>query len=254
MCNTHLLIGSGPHKVVALHGWYGHARGWGSFAQNLDGRHFNYAFMDARGYGGMRGSGGPYTMEQIAADALALADDLDWQRFSLLGHSMGGVAIQHVLLSAPERVRALVAITPVSAAGAGIDEQSWPLFASAGSDPNARRTIIDFTTGNRLTGVWLDGMVASSRANSDDEAVADYMPSFAKADFVARVSGQTVPVLVVAGEHDAALGEAYCRATWLQHYPHAQLEVIRNAGHYPMDEAPVILATTVEKFLAGVPA
>ncbi|MGH8112895.1 MAG: alpha/beta fold hydrolase, partial [Rhodanobacteraceae bacterium] len=66
MPNTHLLIGNGPHKVIALHGWYGHARGWGSFAQNLDGTQFSYAFMDCRGYGGMRGSGGPYTMEQVA--------------------------------------------------------------------------------------------------------------------------------------------------------------------------------------------
>lgn len=254
MPNTHLLIGNGPHKVIALHGWYGHARGWGSFAQNLDGTQFSYAFMDCRGYGGMRGSGGPYTMEQVANDAMALADALGWQRFSLVGHSMSGVAIQYVLLAAPERVRALVALTPVSAAGAGIDAESWPLFAAAGSDPSARRTIIDFTTGNRLTGAWLDAMVASSRANSDDEAVAGYMPSFAKADFAARVTGQTVPLLVLAGEHDAALGEAYCRATWMQHYKRAQMEVIRNAGHYPMDEAPVILATMVEKFLAGAPA
>jgi len=60
-------------------------------------------------------------------------------------------------------------------------------------------------------------------------------------------------VLVLPGEHDPALGEAACRTTWLAHYPQAQLEVVRNAGHYPMDEAPVILATLVEKFLAGTP-
>ena len=39
----------------------------------------------------------------------------------------------------------------------------------------------------------------------------------------------------------------------MKHYPHAQLEVLRGAGHYPMDETPIILATTIEKFLAGVP-
>ena len=39
-----------------------------------------------------------------------------------------------------------------------------------------------------------------------------------------------------------------------QHYPQAQLHVLRNAGHYPMDETPVILATEIERFLAGVAA
>ncbi len=254
MPDTHLLIGNGPHKVIGLHGWFGHAKGWGPFAQHLNGQDFSYALMDQRGYGGMRGSGGPYTVEQIAQDALALADHLGWQRFSLIGHSMGGSAIQQVLVAAPGRVRALVAITPVSAAGVPFDEQGWQLFTAAGSDPAARRGIIDFTTGNRLTGTWLDAMVASTQAHSDAEAVAGYLPSWANTAFVDKVQGQPLPVLVLPGEHDPALGEAACRATWLQHYPQAQLHVLRNAGHYPMDETPVILATEIERFLAGVAA
>lgn len=252
MPNTHLIVGDGPHKVIGLHGWFGHANGWGPFPQHLNGKDFSYAFMDQRGYGGMKGSGGPYTVEQIAQDALALADHLGWQRFSLMGHSMGGVGIQKVLLAAPDRVRALVAITPVSAAGGGLDEQSWQLFSAAGTDPGARRTILDFTSGNRLTGVWLDAMVASTQAHSDDEAVAGYMPAWAKASFVDQVKGKALPVLVLPGEHDPALSEAVCRATWMEHYPNAQLEVVGNAGHYPMDETPIILATVIEKFLAGV--
>ncbi len=170
MPNTHLRIGHGAHPVIALHGWFGHAGGWGPFTQQLNTQDFSYVFMDQRGYGGMRRSGGPYTVEQIAQDALALADRLGWQRFSLIGHSMGGSSIQQVLAAAPERVRALVALTPVSATGVPFDEQGWQLFSAAGSDVQARRAIIDFSTGNRLTGTWLDAMAASTQTNSDDEA------------------------------------------------------------------------------------
>ena len=254
MPNTHLVIGHGPHKVIALHGWFGHGHGWGPFTQHLNGDAFSYAFMDQRGYGGMKGSGGPYTMAQIAQDALALADSLGWNRFSLIGHSMGGMAIQQVLADAPDRVCALVGITPVPAGGVPFDEQGWAFFSSAAQDAAARRGILDITTGNRLTGTWLDAMVKSTLAHSDEAAVADYLVAWAKTDIQAGVQGKTLPVLVLPGEHDPALGEATCRATWMQDYPNAQLEVLRNAGHYPMDETPIWLATVIEKFLAGVPA
>ena len=67
--------------------------------------------------------------------------------------------------------------------------------------------------------------------------------------YEAWVQGQTLPVLVIAGEHDPALGAETCKATWLQHYPNATLEVMANAGHYPMDETPIALATAIERFL-----
>lgn len=254
MPNTHTIIGDGPHKVISLHGWFGHANGWGPLPEHLDRQQYSYAFMDCRGYGGMVGQGGPYTMEQVAEDAIQLADDLGWERFSLMGHSMCGVAIQLAWLSAPQRIRALIAITPVSAAGVPFDEQGWQLFSSAGENPDARRTIIDLTTGNRLTGIWLDAMVANTRRHADDEAITNYVLSWSKADFVDRLAGSQPPVLVLPGEHDPALGEDACRATWMEHYPQAQLEVVHNAGHYPMDEAPIILATRIEAFLAQVAA
>ena len=57
--------------------------------------------MDYRGYGGMRDAPGSFTIDEIAADALALADHLGFARFSLVGHSMGGMAVQRVLSMAP---------------------------------------------------------------------------------------------------------------------------------------------------------
>ncbi len=251
MTNTYVQVGKGPIKIIALHGWFGSGAGWGPFMQVLDEKRFTYAFMDYRGYGASKNIAGEFTMKEIAGDTLALADRLGWKQFNLIGHSMGGKAIQHVLADAPARVRRLVAVTPVPAAEIPFDEAGWKLFASAAKSPQARKGILDFSTGNRLSEAWLDRMLKHSIENSIEPAFAAYLLAWAKGDFSARIKGNPVPVLVIAGEHDAALTAEVLRATFLQWYPNAKLEVMSNAGHYPMDETPVALATTIERFLGA---
>jgi pimeloyl-ACP methyl ester carboxylesterase len=253
MANSHQRVGEGAHKVIGLHGWFGDRTAFAALWPHLDGAAFSYAFMDQRGYGGAKDVAGEYTIEEIARDALALADALGWERFSLIGHSMGGKAIQQVLAEAPERVRALVGIAPVPASAVPFDEQGWALFSGAAERPENRRAIIDFTTGNRLTPVWLDAMVANSLRVSTRAAFAAYLEAWAKGDFYARIAGNPVPVQVLVGENDPALGAATMEQTWLQWYPNARMETLSNAGHYPADETPIALATAIESFLRDVP-
>jgi pimeloyl-ACP methyl ester carboxylesterase len=157
--------------------------------------------------------------------------------------------MQRVYADAPERVRALVGVSPVPANGVPFDEQSWALFSGAADSHGNRRAIIDFTTGNRLTGTWLDAMVRHSAENSDRDAFAAYLDAWARTDFHTEIQGAEVPVLVVAGRHDPALGADTMRATFGAWYPNLELEVFPDAGHYAMDESPVALAGTVERFL-----
>ena len=131
MANTHHLTGTGPHKVIALHGWFGDQHAFAPMEAFLTGSEFTYAFMDYRGCGGMKDVAGAFTMDEIAADTLALADALGWREFSLIGHSMGGMAIQRVLTRAPSRVKKLVGITPVPASGSPFDDAGWALFSGA---------------------------------------------------------------------------------------------------------------------------
>ncbi|MGD8201692.1 alpha/beta fold hydrolase [Ornithinimicrobium sp. W1679] len=243
-------VGRGPRTVICLPGWFGSSTGWGQgFLDALDTESFRYEFMDYRGYGERRGSGGPYTIDQIAADVLELADDLGVRTFSLVGHSMGGSAVQRVLALAPDRVEAVVGIAPVPASGTPFDEEGRQLFESAAGDDTARETIVDLTTGKRLSARWIDQIVRHSRARSDEEAFAGYFTAWADTDHAADVPVDRVPALAVVGEHDVAVTEEGVRATWGKTHPSSTVVVMCNAGHYPMYETPVRLATILEEFL-----
>jgi len=242
-------LGHGPLKVLALHGWFGDESCFDPMRDALSLDEFTYAFMAYRGYGLSRQQRGEYTMKEIAADALDLADALEWESFSLIGHSMGGMAVQRVLADAPKRVEKIVAVTPVPASGVPFDPESWKLFDGAARNLDNRRGIIDFSTGGRLSKAWIDRIARYSAETAAMEAFAAYLQAWAKTDFHAEIVGNPVPIKLIIGAHDQALTEDAMKATYLAWYPRAELEVMQNAGHYPMNETPVALATSIEAFL-----
>ncbi len=240
------VTGTGPVRVIALHGWFGSAATWKPWVDLFDPARFSIACFDYRGYGARITEAGDHTLEEIAADTLQLADELGWQRFHLVGHSMGGKAILRVLATAPDRVGGLLGITPVPACPIPFDEPTWALFSSAATDIDARKAIIDHSTGNRLPKRWIAAAAASSWGHATPAAFGAYLNAWAKTDFVADVSGLHVPMHVVVGEHDPSLTADLMRATTLAWLPRATLQVMANAGHYPTDEAPLAMAACFE--------
>ncbi|MEV8585769.1 alpha/beta hydrolase [Streptomyces sp. NPDC051180] len=243
--------GGGPARAVVLHNWFGDRTSFDPLRAHLDGAAGSYAFVDCRGYGEALDHPGAYTMEEVAADALAVADDLGWDDFSVIGHSMGGKAAQLMLLDAPDRVRSIVGISPVSAAGFPLDGETWELFAGAAEAPANRRAIIDNTTGGRYDDAWLGTLVDRSVGRSNARAFRAYLDSWSRTDFHERVRDNPTPVLLVVGAHDPALGSDAMEATWLRWYPNARLEVLKDAGHYAPEETPEALAEAIEAFLAA---
>ncbi|MCO5967642.1 alpha/beta fold hydrolase [Actinoallomurus soli] len=237
--------------MIALHGWFGDRDAFAGIRPYLNGEAFTYAFPDYRGYGEARDVAGDHTLTEIAGDVIALADELGWEEFSLVGHSMGGTAMQRVMLDAPGRVRRMVGVSPVPASGVPFDDQAWGLFSGAAEEPANRRAIIDLTTGGRLPGAWLDAMVDTSLRVSTVPAFRAYLDAWARTDFHEEVVGNATPVLVIAGAHDPALSPDVMRATWLEWYPNAELVTFQDAGHYAMDETPLALVAEIERFLAA---
>lgn len=243
-------LGNGSHAVICLHGWFGSAEGWGFLPQVADLETFTYYFPELRGYGARRAQTGTYSMQEYAADALSAADDIGLQTFSVVGHSMGGKAAAALLIQARERVRAFVGISPVAPAPVPMDDGSHELFFGAAEDPAKRKSIIDFTTGNRYSAAWLDAMVRHSVENSTPEAFAGAVQSWVNDDYTEQLGSTETPIAVIAGEHDPAMSAEVMRQSWMQMYKYVELIEMPSCGHYAMYETPVALATHVEKFLA----
>jgi len=236
--------------VLALHGWFGDRTSFYGITPYLDESAYTYVIPDCRGYGAARDIDGEFSTDEVATDALALADHLGWDTFSLLGHSMGGKAAQRVVALAPQRIRKLVGISPVPASGAGFDADTAAFFAGAATDPATRRAIIDQSTGGRLPARWLDTMIEQSLTCSTAEAFAAYLPHWSAADFHELIDGNPVPALAVVGRHDPGLSADAMRATWMKWFPQAELCVLADAGHYAMDETPLALISVIERFLS----
>ncbi|MGH2826481.1 MAG: alpha/beta fold hydrolase, partial [Actinomycetota bacterium] len=94
-------------------------RMWDEQAEAFAGR-YRVVRYDGRGQGGSDTPEGPYTIEALGGDALAVLDAIEVERAHICGISMGGMVAQWLAASHPERVdRAVHANT---AAKIGSDE------------------------------------------------------------------------------------------------------------------------------------
>ena len=97
-------------KVLALHGWLDNAASFVPLAAHFP--HLDLVMLDLPGHGRSAhlAPGAEYTLAVALNAALDVADTLGWDRFSLLGHSMGAGIASLLAASLPDRVERLVAI------------------------------------------------------------------------------------------------------------------------------------------------
>jgi len=245
----HKIVGQGPRKVIVLNGWFSDCTAFDPLVPFLDTETFTYAFMDYRGYGQSALMKGEYSMPEIAQDVLDLAQHLGWEKFHLIGHSMGGMAVQWLAAHHGDKVESMVGITPVAACGFTMDADGEALFRGAKTDAEKRHTILMMTTGNRLSHKFGDVLTERSFQQTTPDAFDGYLTAWAKTDFVDKVKGNTTRFLVLVGEFDQAVTEDHIRKTVMQWFPNATMEALPNAGHYPMIETPLALMTRWEDFL-----
>jgi pimeloyl-ACP methyl ester carboxylesterase len=245
----HKLLGNGPEKVLVLHGWIADGSVFEPMFSSLDLNTFTYAFIDFRGYGLSKDMKGSYTAPEVGQDAIDLANHLGWDKFHVIGHSMGGMVTQWVAAKAAGRVKSAIAITPVPASGVPLEGELWDICAAAPDTPKNRGTVVMITVSHRHTPAWENYMIQKSLDTTTREAFAGYLQMWAHSSVAADVQGCQTPLKVLVGEHDPALTADVMNQTVMQWFPKAEMETLKNAGHYPMYEIPMNLAAICEGYL-----
>jgi pimeloyl-ACP methyl ester carboxylesterase len=255
--------GSGP-GLLLVHGHGGAKEDFADHVERLSQRNTVVTF-DHRGHGASDHptEAAAYSLARMRADTWAVADAVGFDRFRVLGHSMGGMVVRRMPLEQPERIEALVlmdtsagqipALVPElieMAAYVGLTDGKDTLKAlldTAGAlDTEPYQRMLVDRPGYREfqdrkwadTSVVMWATIACEIAHQPDDLPA--------------LRELTCPTLVIVGELDVAfVAGSYAMADAI---PGAHLDVIAAAGHSPQFEAPGEWIAALEGFLAGLPS
>lgn len=110
---AHLFAPEDGLPVIALHGWLDNANSFARLAPQLKGLRILALDLAGHGYSQHRPPGAGYALADYAHDVLRVAEQLGWQRFALLGHSLGAIISVQLAAALPERVSHLALIDGV---------------------------------------------------------------------------------------------------------------------------------------------
>lgn len=240
-------LGSGP-PLILHHGYTGAHDVWlDLIAPRLAGR-FRCIVMDARGAGESAHPQGGYTIEQYALDVVGMADALGLDRFTFVGHSMGGGIGMQLGLEHADRLDKLVLVAPIPSGGTQANPQLHAQARELRHAADGRERMLRQRLMMRVRDVPEERVArAVDRALSVSEAhFEDSRTTMAEFDVTDRLDELTTPTLIVAGAADAL-----CAAN-VQDFlrlPNATLHVFSRVGHGVAGDVPEQFSEVLADFL-----
>jgi pimeloyl-ACP methyl ester carboxylesterase len=262
---------AGP-AVVLNHHFYGNVFTWRHVLDGLADDHHVAAF-DRPGFGLTErpsrerwGSEHPYTRRTAARITVDLLDHLGADHAVLVGSSAGGTTALETYAMAPERVRALILISPAITGDVGPPPGLRPLLRSPQArwlGPRLVERLAGDITLERIARGWHD----PTRATDDDldaytrplrvagwpEGFIDLFGAEDPPNLTSLLPRIDVPTLVVSGASDRVIAPHWNRRTAAA-IPGARYELIPDCGHTPQEECPDALLDLVRGFLADLPS
>ena len=235
--------GTGPNVIVLVHGYRASGRVWRIVQESLDERRFRTIAINNVGAGD---SDRPSREEDYSFEAFALnlwdaVTALGLDDFTLVGASMGGLTVTRFALDHPASLNALVLLDPSPLDGR--TRRTNPL-------PSAQRENDLDTPG--VPEDFRRALQADVDRNPIERLAAG-PKSMASARLRDELNTLKMPVLVVGGDQDTAVGVDNILAEY-QALPEATraLHIFHGVGHSPNITVPDKLAEVLDHFVTAV--
>ncbi|MGB8649739.1 MAG: alpha/beta hydrolase [Mycobacteriales bacterium] len=236
------------------------------------GAHRTLVLLDPRAVGRSEVPSDPSSLrfDRVAADLEAVRTHLGLDRLDVLAHSAGTIVTQAWAAAHPDRVGALVLVTPsdllqggtradVPGIRASFAAEPWYADAAAAQEaladaPPSQRAALERATRPFFYGRW-DERTQEHAASADRQSSKRALLGFGAgledldvAGIVTGLRGVAAPVLVVGGERDGVTGLDSVHAV-AGCFPNARVAVVPGAGHFPWVDAPEGFRSAVAGFL-----
>ena len=243
--------------VLLIHGLGADLRGWTLQRPRFARRH-RVLSLDNRGVGRSDAPPGPYSLQQMADDAVAVLDAEGIESAHVVGASMGGIITQIIGVLHPQRTRSLVL------ACTACRHQAWRVeLLEEWAEEVGARGMSAMVGSEGLT--WLIGPRLHRRFGAFINILGRIVLSTPPDSFVAQIQGilgaddslrtelhtVRVPTLVITGTQDALTPVADAEEL-AELIPDARLVLLSGAAHGLMAEAPNAFNDAVLRFLADV--
>ena len=237
--------------LVLVHGYLGGAAQWQAEIDRFADR-FDVIAPDLPGFAGSAALPPAHRIADFAAAVVALLDELGVGRITLLGHSMGGMIVQDLAATHPDRIARLI-LYGTGPLGAMPDrfELLETSRASIRADGMAR-------TIRRIGATWFrEGaaargfeIVARLGAQASEPAALAGLDAMDRWDGRGALARLTMPALVLWGDRDRSYRWPQVETLW-QGLPDAALAVIPGTAHAVHLEKPALFHAMLEDFLAA---
>lgn len=251
---AHQVLGSHGPWLALVHGLGYGRHGWGPFA-NLLARRRRVVLIDNRGIGDSDQPPGPYTVDQMAADVVAVLDDLGAAQCDVAGASLGGMVTLQLAASHPRRLArmVLIAATPGEPQGSPLPAATAALLRGEvrGGAATVRRLIegaLAPTTVSQRPELVERLLALRDEQAQPPEAWRSQAAASAAFTLQSELATMATPALAVAGLDDAVIDPANTM-TLAFALPRARALYVAPAGHLCFWEEPGALADAVSDYL-----
>ncbi len=256
-----LEAGQGGQPLLLVHGFAGSKEDFADEVDRFAAQGRWVIAPDHRGHGesSQPDDEGVYGLATYARDMFALADALGWERFDLLGHSMGGMVAQVMALDRPARIDRLILMDTCHGMVEGVDPDVLLLGVEI-----ARTEGLKVIQDVLKLAARPEDQVAHLRVCAERPGYAEWSDSKMLAcspamyaamlrefvsmpDRLADLASIDRPTLVVVGELDRDFVGPSRRIAEV--VPDARLVVIEQAGHSPQFEGTDAWRAAINAFL-----